>query len=134
VKKAFVTLMAIFLLVSSVGFTIYAHYCNDELKETSVIAKTKSCCDEEATTPVKESKEEMSCCAEKDVHIVIKDHFVKSESSFSVLTQPVLFINTYSLMQFSVYQSPVTNHQVFIFEGDNCDPPDLNLLHSVFRI
>lgn len=126
--------MAIFLLINSVGYTVYAHYCNDELKDTSVIAKAESCCEEEIPTTNDDSKNEMSCCAEKDVHIVIKDHFVKSESSFSVLTQPVLFINTHSFLQFSVYQSPVTSHQEFISEGDNFDPPDLNLLHSLFRI
>jgi len=127
--------MACFLLVNSVGYTVYAHFCDDELKQASLIVDTgKSCCADEQESPKPSKKEDMSCCSEKDVHVVLKDQFVKSELSFSALNQPVLFINTHSLIQFRVYQSPVTSHQLLLSEGDISPPPDLNLLHSVFRI
>lgn len=126
--------MAIFLLINSVGYTVYAHYCNDELKDTSVIAKAESCCEEETPATENASEDEMSCCAEKDVHIVIKDHFVKSESSFSVLTQPVYILNSNVIIAFNFYELPTTNYQLRISEGDSSPPADLNLLNSVFRI
>ena len=134
-KKIFILLMACFMLVNSVGYTVYAHFCDDELKQASLIVDTgKSCCADEQDAPKPSEKEDMSCCSEKDVHVVIKDQFVKSELSFSALSQPVLYINTFSFIQVDIYQSPVTSHQLLLSEGDISPPPDLNLLHSVFRI
>lgn len=123
--------MASFLLLNSVGYNVYAHYCNDEWKESSIIVKTtESCCDEESEEPTQES----SCCAEDKVLVVIKDHFVKSDLNFSTLELPVFYLNNlYSNLLFSL------SNQQQVYTGSVYDPPpqaipDLQLLYSVFRI
>lgn len=127
--------MACFLFVNSVGYTVYAHFCDDELKQASVIVDTgKSCCADEQEAPNTTKKDDMSCCAEKDVHVVLKDQFVKSELSFSVLIQPVLFINSVFKIEHLADFTQFTTHNSQLLIGNFSPPPDLNLLHSVFRI
>lgn len=127
--------MAIFLLINSIGYTVYAHYCNDELKETSILSKAKSCCEEEPESTKTSKDVPMSCCAEKDVLVVIKDQFVKSELSFQALSQPVLFINNTFTLLFSSIQLPVVANISPLYIKD-LGPPSvrLNVLYSVFRI
>lgn len=122
--------MAVFLLINSVGYTVYAHYCNDQLEDASIIAKTESCC-EEVPSP---ETDDMSCCAEKDVHIVIKDHFVKSELSFNAISQPVLFISSDFVSDYFKNNSPFIIHNSPFIIGNSSPPPDLTILNSVFRI
>ncbi len=125
--------MASFLLLNSVGYNVYAHYCNDELKETSILVKTtESCCEEEESEATTQTS---SCCAEDKVLVVIKDHFVKSDVGFSSLSQPIFYLNNhFSDLSFSC---TIPQNQLNI--GSIYDPPpqiipDLNLLYSVFRI
>lgn len=126
--------MAIFLLINSVGYTIYAHYCDDVLKTTSLIVKSESCCDEDASADIPVSSSGMSCCAEKGIHIVLKDQFLKSELSFNAISQPVLFLNTISYSQFFLNQVEFNQPLLAFVAEDKSPPPDLNILHSVFRI
>jgi hypothetical protein len=127
--------MACFLLVNSVGYTVYAHFCDNELKQASLIVDTgKSCCADEQETTKPSKQEDMSCCSEQDVHVVIKDQFVKSELSFSALTQPVLFINSIFKIEHLADFTQLTTHNSQLIIGNFSPPPDLNLLHSVFRI
>ena len=126
--------MAFFLLINSVGYTIYAHYCDDELQDTSLMVKAESCCEEETSSDIPTNDEPKSCCAEKDVHIVLKDQFVKSELSFSALTLPVLFINSPALLQFNASILPFTAYHSPVNAADCSPPQDLNILHSIFRI
>ncbi len=126
--------MAIFLLINSVGYTIYAHYCDDELKTTSLIVKSESCCEDDANEDIPAVSSGMSCCAEKDIHIVLKDQFLKSELSFNAISQPVLFLNTISYSQFFLIKVESNQSQLAFVAEDKSSPPDLNILHSVFRI
>lgn len=127
--------MACFLLVNSVGYTVYAHFCDDELKQASLIVDTgKSCCADEQETTKPSKQEDMSCCSEQDVHVVIKDQFVKSELSFSALNQPVLFINSVFKIEYLANFTQLTTHNSQLIIQNSSPPPDLNLLHSVFRI
>lgn len=125
--------MAIFLLINSVGYTIYAHYCDEELIDTSILVdNTKSCCEDEAETKPKE--EPMSCCKEKGTHVVIKDHFVKSEIKLSEVYQPVFQINLFD------YQNVISLKSNSLFNPNRIDRPpisnfpDIIILQSVFRI
>lgn len=132
--------MALFLLLNSVGYTVYAHYCDDELQEASLLVNTTdSCCDDEESDSdpqPSETNTNMSCCAEQDVLVKIKDHFVKSELNFNAIQLPVLYLNN-SFLHESLLVGFIanTNH----YNGLTSDPPrkpipDLGLLYSVFRI
>lgn len=126
--------MAIFLLINSVGYTIYAHYCNDELKETSIITKAESCCEEEEA-PIKAKDAPMSCCAEKDVLVVIKDQFLKSELSFSAISNAVLYFNNSFTLLLNTIQKPQLVPQSLAYKSDYGPPAaGYNVLYSIFRI
>jgi hypothetical protein len=129
--------MSIFLLINSIGYSVYAHYCNDELKETSLLVNTnKSCCAIESTEHEAESAEAMSCCEEQDVLIKIEDQFVKSELNFQAIVLPVLhlsvsFVNEMNIALFANVES--------YFLSNFSDPPDrtlpsLHVLLCIFRI
>ena len=126
--------MAIFLLINSVGYTIYAHYCDDELKTTSIIVKSESCCEDDASGDMPVATETKSCCAEKDIHVVLKDQFLKSELSFNAISQPVLFLNSISYTSLYINQVDLNQPSLIINVEEKSPPPDLNILHSVFRI
>jgi len=126
--------MAFFLLINSVGYTIYAHYCDDELQNTSLMVKAESCCEDDAPSDNPIKTESKSCCAEKDIHVVIKDHFEKSEQSFSALSQPVLFLNALPQFSYNALELPNIGKHSISNEVDVSPPRDLTILHAVFRI
>lgn len=123
-----------FLLLNSVGYTVYAHYCDNELVDTSVILNnTSSCCEEENAIPVQE-KGLMSCCKEKGTHVVIKDQFVKSEIKLVDIIQPLICLNLKDfLCSFSVNPNQYNINQR-IDRPPIQIPPNLTILYSVFRI
>lgn len=138
-KKLFIISMALFLLINSVGYTVYAHYCDDELKEASLLVNTNdSCCEEETegVMPASDDNTNMSCCAEQDVLVKIKDHFVKSELTFSPIQLPVMYLSN-SLLHESIVFSFISDNNLskqVSFEPPRKPIPDLGLLYSVFRI
>lgn len=48
--------MALLMLLSSTGFSMDLHYCQDQLKGISLIGKAKSCHDKQATPPCHKTK------------------------------------------------------------------------------
>lgn len=124
-KKGFIFLMSMFLLLNSIGYNVYAHYCGDDLRETSIIVETqKSCCEDDA--------EPMDCCDNKSHHVKIEDDFIKTVSidlDYSVVAILTNFLNFHSIS---------TIHCGFISNW-NISPhlklyPNLNILYSNFRI
>ena len=57
--------MAFMLLLSSTGFAMDVHYCQDQLKSISLIGKAKSCHEKQETPPCHHKKDSLSK-AEKD--------------------------------------------------------------------
>lgn len=129
--------MAVFLLVNSVGYTIYAHYCDDELQDTSILVNTnKSCCSDEEEAPAEENFSEMGCCAEQNVWVKIKDHFVKAEQDFNLNNIPVVYISN-NIFYADDYSWNLQYSKFTITKMS--DPPDIiiperSILFSVFRI
>lgn len=129
--------MAVFLLINSVGYTVYAHYCDDELQETSILVNTnKSCCADEEEPPAEEKSMEMGCCAEQNVWVKIKDHFVKAEQDFNLTNLPLVYISHRIFYADDYNMSPQSLEQTIT---NLSDPPDIStpkraILFSVFRI
>lgn len=66
--------LALFLLFNSVGISVYAHYCGEDLQNTSLIVEAeKSCCSDES------EEEPMGCCNDEHKLIKIEDEFLKVE-------------------------------------------------------
>ncbi len=129
--------MAIFLLLNSVGYTVYAHYCDDKLKETSILVNTNNtCCADDEEAPIEENTSEMGCCAEQNLRIKIIDHFVKAEQDFNLSNSPVIYISN------SIFYADDTawnfQHSKYTFVKESGPPdiifPDRSILFSIFRI
>ncbi len=129
--------MAVFLLINSVGYTVYAHYCDDELQETSILVNTnKSCCADEEEVPAEEKSMEMGCCAEQNVWVKIKDHFVKAEQDFNLTNLPLVYIS-HHIFDTDDYSLSLQCAEQTITKLS--DPPDIStpertILFSIFRI
>jgi hypothetical protein len=129
--------MAVFLLINSVGYTVYAHYCDDELQETSILVNTnKSCCADEEEVPAEEKSMEMGCCAEQNVWVKIKDHFVKAEQDFNLTNLPLVYISHHIFYADDYSLSLQCAEQTITKLSDPPDisTPERTILFSVFRI
>ena len=132
--------MAIFLLINSVGYTVYAHYCDDELQEASLLVNTtESCCAEESTETEPLSAEAsgaMSCCEEQDLLVKIEDQFVKSELSFQAIELPIMYLSISYVNELNIGPFAYSNSHL---PSTFSDPPDqtspnFHILYSIFRI
>ncbi len=129
--------MAVFLLLNSVGYTVYAHYCDDELQETSILVNTnKSCCADDEEVPVEETSSEMGCCAEQNVWVKIKDHFVKAEQDFNLNNIPVVYIahNIFYADDFTLGIQYSERAITKLSDPPDRITPERSILFSVFRI
>lgn len=131
-KKGFSILLCLYLLMNTIGYNVYAHFCGDDLKETSVIVDTGSCCsdDEEKAN----AGEDMSCCTDEVKQVIIKDDYLKVPSL--KINDPLvfeLFVIPFNLI--TVAEAlPVS---AFIIHNDT--PPEgrktpIHIINQVFRI
>lgn len=124
-KKGFIFLMTMFLLLNSIGFNVYAHYCGDDLRDTSLIVQIeKSCCED--------GDEPMECCDNKAHLIKIEDDFIKTVNidleypSFAILTLFISFSSLTELVNISIVNFDISPHLTL--------KSNLNILYSNFRI
>ena len=126
-KKVLTIALTLFLLLNLTGYSVYAHYCEEDLTETSLLLSIdESCCPDELPAS--------SCCNDEQKLIIIKDFFVRStlqEHTHHIAVLPVLYINDFNNQTvFSLECKRVVyqNNSLII------DPPDLNILYSTFLI
>ena len=82
IRKIFHIVIAVFILISSTGFTINMHYCHDQLIDMAVLAPAHSCCDTEENS---ENQSQASCPGCQDESIVVEpgDDYEVSASTFN---------------------------------------------------
>lgn len=117
--------MTLFLLLNSIGYNVYAHYCGDSLKNTSLILETeKSCCEDDSKP--------MDCCDNKSHHVKIEDDFIKTTNVD--VDHHVLAIVSWSIINYHLLY--FTNVEDFAIDDTILLPPkdNLTILYSNFRI
>lgn len=62
-RKLIHIILALFLVVTTMGLTFSMHYCHGELVSTSINKQAKSCCDDGG------------CCENKTLHFQIDDDY-----------------------------------------------------------
>ena len=118
--------------MNTIGYNVYAHFCGDNLKETSVIVDTGSCCSDDEEKANK--GEDMSCCTDEVKQVIIKDDYLKVSSL--KISDPLvfqLFIIPFNFISITE-ATPVS---VVIANDDS--PPDgrkipIHIFNQVFRI
>ncbi len=122
--------MAAYLLLNTMGYQVYAHFCGENLKSTSVIVQPNtSCCEEEGM----QATEPMDCCSNEQQLVQIKDQFIKSDNE-NKIASPVLFLQILTFVKFSILQLPNQLIQtVFEFSPD-VQIFSRNISYCIFRI
>lgn len=117
--------MTLFLLLNSIGYNVYAHYCGDSLRDTSLIIETeKSCCEDDS--------EPMDCCDNKAHHVKIEDDFIKTvnvDIDHHALAIVSWFIINYHFENSTILEEASTEDSYLLYFKDN-----LTILYSNFRI
>ena len=57
-------------MLSTIGVSVFSHYCVGELEKVTLFSKTKSCCDGE-----EEDEAEDGCCKNELVHVSFQKDF-----------------------------------------------------------
>ncbi len=81
-RKVLHIVIAVFILISSTGFTINMHYCHDQLIDMAFLAPAHSCCDINEDDP---SQSQDSCPGCQDESIVVEpgDDYEVSAKAFN---------------------------------------------------
>jgi hypothetical protein len=82
IRKVLHIVIAVFILISSTGFTINMHFCHDQLIDLAFLSSADSCCDTKEDGP---NQIQDSCAGCQDESIVVEhgDEYVVSVLTFN---------------------------------------------------
>lgn len=69
--KIFISFVAIIYVLSTVGVSVFSHYCGGKLEKVTLFSKTKSCCGDED----EETMEDDGCCKNEITHVSFQKDF-----------------------------------------------------------
>ena len=113
------TYLILFFCVSSyvfstIGISVFTHYCGDEIESISLFLKSKNCCGDD--------NEPMNCCKDEVKHLSLKSDF--TFLSVNKKLAPffhILFFNSY----FIQIDASLGSHQLVVYFRDRPRPPNL---------
>jgi hypothetical protein len=91
-RKIIHILLAVFLMVSTVGVTLSLHYCGGKLSSASINGQAESCCDMG------------NCCHNESIHFELKENYVSPAHVENVklveldILFPILFVLNLQLL------------------------------------
>jgi hypothetical protein len=136
-------LLACLLLISTTGFSMYKHYCGDNLKEISLFDEIESCHDIDLIQEVKDEcpyhkhetaavGEEDDCCKDEYNRISLEDQLKqldKNQNKNLALTAIVTDLGHQSQMP----EFDAENSQSLYLEGAPINAPPLYILYTQFN-
>jgi hypothetical protein len=120
-KRASVFLFVAYLLLTTVGYSVYLHFCGDELMKTSVFMQ-KSCCGDE---------DKDDCCKNEVKEIRLADNYIP-ENFKPVIHLPVLA--TFSIPVSEVFVSRIESSSFGFCDHSPPFKDQSTSLLQVFRI
>lgn len=116
--KIFIAFVAIVYVMSTIGVSVFSHYCGGELEKVTLFSKTKSCCGGEE----EEDMTDDGCCKNELVHV----SFQKDFTFYTLVNAIKAPINQLFVVQpdFNVifFKSHIAN---FLSIGKKVHPPNL---------
>ena len=115
--KIFISFVAIVYVMSTIGVSVFSHYCGGELEKVTLFSKTKSCCDGE-----EEDENENGCCKNEFVHVSFQKDFTfyKLVNTIKAPVNQLFVIQPdFNLVFFKTHISD------FLSIGKKVHPPDL---------
>jgi len=82
IRKVLHIVIAVFILISSTGFTINMHYCHDQLIDMAFLAPAHSCYDTDKAD-ANQSQDSCSGCQDESIVVEPGDDYVVSTSTFN---------------------------------------------------
>ncbi len=107
-KKASHIILSLLLLITTIGFAIYKHYCGGNLVSTSIFTEAKSCCDLD------------DCCKNESEVFQLNEDF----SPTSITELPITVeLDLFSFALLILDEEIVSTEQVQEFIVSNLPPP-----------
>ena len=113
IRKVLHIVLAVFVLISSTGFTINMHYCHDKLIDMAYLAPAHSCCD----TGDKDANQSPDACPGCQEESIVVEH----GDDFEVNTITFNFENSHNTTLF--FTSVILNHYQGIDESTKNEVP-----------
>jgi len=82
IRKVLHIVVAVFILISTTGFTLNMHYCHDQLIDLALIAPAHSCCDTEEED-ANQSQDSCSGCQDESILVEPGDDYEVTASTFN---------------------------------------------------
>ena len=117
-------MMAINILLSTMGYLFVAHFCAGEMKSASMIINTTRSCCGAGEKESKSTEENTGCCKDEYQFFKIKDQFVPSfqvQINFPIIAVPLTrpempicasLVKCYSLHKIEYPPGAVQQHQL----------------------
>ncbi len=117
-SKIFISFVAIIYVLSTVGVSVFSHYCGGELEKVTLFSKTKSCCGDEEEAAM----EDDGCCKDEIAHV----SFQKDFTFYTLVKSIKVPVNELFIIQpdFNVF-FPKTDIADFLSIDEKVHPPNL---------
>jgi len=129
--KIFSLVMALLILITSVGFSLDIHYCNGQLKSVSFFGKAKSCHDnsvQKSCSHHKELQKDNDCCEnrtfvfqsdlDKDLDSKVFTLPVTKELSSFIVAFTIVSLNLYPKFETNIiesyYSNPIIHRDIYV--------------------
>ena len=120
-SKIFIAFVAIIYVLSTVGVSVFSHYCGGELEKVTLFSKTKSCCGGEEEAEMTDD----GCCKNELVHVSFQKDF-----TFYTLVKdckaPVLVLAIFNFQNYIFNFNPVAESLITV----NVEFPPPKLIQS----
>jgi len=131
--RIFSLTMALFMLVTSTGFSMDVHYCDGDIKRANVFGKAKTCAEVTACqlkcgkTAKSCSSEKKGCCDNQSYIIDFDFDGAELDRAISTDVQKVLVVDITST--YLAYDAPSSISRTFLYRP----PPLINDLQVVYQ-
>ena len=137
IARATHIILAVLLFISSTGFVVNKHYCQNELKSMAIFHKAEPCHQEKAmkSCPMHSSgeKEKKGCCDDETEYVKASDEQVASSFQIDLQVTPVLLAAIFVVFNIELPALDSNTLHYLTYK-----PPivlnDLSVLLQVFRL
>ena len=137
ISKATHIILAVLLFISSAGFVVNKHYCQNELKSMALFHKAEPCHQDKATKscPMHSSgeKEKKDCCDDKTEYVKATDEQIAPSFQIDLQYAPALVAAIFVV--FNIERPALDSNTLHYL---SYKPPivlnDLSVLLQVFRL
>ncbi|GAA4272675.1 hypothetical protein U6A24_07970 [Aquimarina gracilis] len=133
-QKISAILMSAIILLSTISFTVDAHYCGDDLVDLAFYKEAKSCGMEQikSTKDCGDKVEKKSCCTDKQIVLEGQDDL--KDNTIKLSFEQQVFIISYAYSYHNLFQNLDASITSFIGHPPPLLDKDYQVLYETFLI